>query len=60
VVSIYSKRDGIVQWRASIDERSPNTRNIAIASSHIALGFSGQVIALVVRSVAENIAAVKV
>lgn len=54
VVSIYSRRDGVVQWRASIDERSPNVRNIAIGSSHLALGFSGRVIELTIRSISEN------
>lgn len=55
MASIYSKRDGIVAWQASVDSRSPRIRHIEVESSHLALGFSGQVLAIVIREMAKNI-----
>jgi pimeloyl-ACP methyl ester carboxylesterase len=36
--SIYSRTDGIVSWRASLDEPSRLAENIAVVSSHCGLG----------------------
>ncbi len=40
VTAIYSKLDGVVAWRACIDERSPNVEHVEVTSSHTGLGFS--------------------
>lgn len=40
VTSIYSKLDGIVGWRASIDVYNPQARNIEVYASHLGLGGS--------------------
>ncbi len=36
--SIYTKTDGIVAWRGSIQKPAPNTENIRVPASHIGLG----------------------
>ncbi len=41
--SIYSKTDGIVSWRGSVQDphmENPNTENIEIPASHFGLGFN--------------------
>ena len=43
VTSIYSKFDGIVDWRASIDTYNPQARNIEVYSSHFGIGINGRV-----------------
>jgi pimeloyl-ACP methyl ester carboxylesterase len=40
VTAIFSKSDGVVAWRACIDEHSPNVEHIEINASHIGLGIS--------------------
>jgi pimeloyl-ACP methyl ester carboxylesterase len=36
--SIYSRRDGIVSWRACLDGDSPHAENIEVTASHVGLG----------------------
>lgn len=43
VASIYSKTDGIVGWRASVDVYNPQARNIQVNSSHFGMGINAQV-----------------
>jgi pimeloyl-ACP methyl ester carboxylesterase len=38
--SIFSRSDGVVSWKASVNPRSPLAENIVIPSSHIGLGFN--------------------
>lgn len=38
VTSIYSKSDGIVSWRASVDTFNPQARNIEVGGGHFGLG----------------------
>lgn len=38
VTSIFSKSDGIVGWRASVDRYNPQARNIEVRGSHLGLG----------------------
>ena len=47
VTAIYSKRDGIVAWRACIDRWSPQVRHIEVSETHIGLGFAPRVLGLV-------------
>jgi pimeloyl-ACP methyl ester carboxylesterase len=46
VTSIYSKRDGVVAWQASIDHWSPNVDNIEVDTTHFGFGFSEKVLTL--------------
>jgi pimeloyl-ACP methyl ester carboxylesterase len=47
VTAIFSKRDGIVAWRACIDRWSPNVRHIEVSETHLGLGFAPRVLAIV-------------
>ncbi len=38
--SIWSRSDGIVSWRCSVVEPSPQAENIAVQASHLGLGFN--------------------
>jgi pimeloyl-ACP methyl ester carboxylesterase len=38
--SIYSKSDGIVAWRCSINAEAPHTENIEVHASHIGMGMN--------------------
>ncbi len=38
--SIYSKSDGIVAWRCSINAQAPHTENIEVHASHIGMGMN--------------------
>ncbi len=54
VTSIYSKADGVVSWRASIDTYNPQARNIEVNSSHFGLGANGKVWHLIATLLAET------
>jgi len=47
VTAIYSRRDGIVAWRACIDRWSPQVRHVEVSETHVGLGFAPRVLALV-------------
>jgi pimeloyl-ACP methyl ester carboxylesterase len=47
VTAIYSKRDGVVAWRACIDRWSPDVRHIEVSETHVGLGFAPRVLAIV-------------
>jgi pimeloyl-ACP methyl ester carboxylesterase len=36
--SVYTKLDGIVSWRACLDEEGPLSENVAVIGSHVGLG----------------------
>ena len=55
VTSIYSKNDGIVDWRASVDVYNDHARNIEVNAAHFGLGLSAQVW----REIAKTLAASK-
>ena len=54
VTSIYSKADGVVGWRASIDVYNEQARNLRVNSSHFGLGANGGVWLLVARLLAQH------
>lgn len=43
ITSIVSKADGIVDWRAAIDNVSPNVEHHYVKSQHLGMGFSKEV-----------------
>lgn len=47
VTSIYSRLDGVVGWRASVDTYNEQARNIEVYSSHFGIGANGRVWALI-------------
>jgi esterase/lipase len=54
VTSIYSKTDGVVSWRASVDSYNPQARNIEVNSSHFGLGANGKVWRLIANLLGES------
>ena len=53
VTSIYSKRDGIVGWQASIDKYSPEVDHIEVRATHLGLGISPDVFKILARKLAD-------
>ena len=51
VSAIYSKRDGVVAWRACIDSWSPQVRHIEVSETHVGLGFAPRVLAIVAEEI---------
>lgn len=47
VTAIYSPSDGVVDWRACIDDWSPHVEHIPVKTTHIGLGYSPEVLAIV-------------
>lgn len=37
--AIYTKGDGVVAWRACLEQRTPQTENIAVRTTHLGIGF---------------------
>ena len=54
VTSIYSRGDGIVGWRASVDGYNPQARNIEVSGSHLGLGVNASVWSAVAEALAEH------
>ncbi len=52
VTSIYSKLDGVVGWKASVDVYNEQARNIQVLSSHFGIGVSGRVWRLIADTLA--------
>ncbi len=53
LTSIYSKRDGIVGWQASIDRHSPQVEHIEVYTTHLGLGISPEVFKIIARKLAD-------
>jgi pimeloyl-ACP methyl ester carboxylesterase len=51
VTAIYSRRDGIVAWRACIDEWSPNVHHVEVGETHLGLVLSPRVIDTVAQAI---------
>jgi pimeloyl-ACP methyl ester carboxylesterase len=51
VVAVYSKRDGIVAWRACIDRWSPQVRHVEVDETHVGLVLSPRVLGIVADEV---------
>lgn len=54
ITAIYSKRDGVVAWRACIDERSREVEHVEVQCSHTGLGFHTGVISIVATRLAKK------
>ncbi|MFT4826500.1 MAG: pimeloyl-ACP methyl ester carboxylesterase [Halioglobus sp.] len=50
---IYSKRDGIVGWQASIDRHSPQVEHIEVYTTHLGLGISPDVFKIIAKKLAD-------
>jgi len=52
LTSIYSRSDGVVAWRASIDLYNPQARNVHVPGSHLGLGYNPLVWRVIARTLA--------
>ncbi len=52
VTAVYSRRDGIVDWRACIDRKSLGVEHVEVDATHIGLGFAPDVLRIVANSLA--------
>jgi len=50
ITAIYSKSDGIVDWRATIDKFSPNVNHIEVNASHLGMGFNRTIWKHIIRT----------
>ncbi len=51
--SVYSRADGVVDWRASLNPDAPHTENIEVISAHMGLLFHGHVLTAVLDRLAQ-------
>lgn len=54
VTSIFSKKDGVVSWQASVDHWSPDAENIEVHTTHFGFGFSKEVLSLIAERLARD------
>jgi len=52
VTAVYSKSDGVVDWRACIDRSNPFVEHVRVHSSHVGLGFAPEVLRIVATRLA--------
>ncbi len=54
VTAIHSKRDGVVDWRDSIDEITPGAENLEVSSSHTGMGIDPDVWSILIDRLAAS------
>lgn len=54
ITVMYSRDDGIVDWRSCVDERSPNVTNVEVDSAHLAMNLDPDVWGVVEKALAER------
>jgi hypothetical protein len=52
VTAVYSKTDGVVDWRACIDPWNPTVEHVEVRSSHLGMGHNPAVLEVVARRLA--------
>lgn len=55
VTAIYSKADGVVDWRACIDPYNAHVRHIEVGVPHLALGFDPSVLRIVIDALTHDL-----
>ena len=55
VTALYTKSDGIVDWRACIDRLSPNVEHIEVKASHLGIGINPVALKIVAETLARPI-----
>ncbi|MGH8445274.1 MAG: esterase/lipase family protein [Solimonas sp.] len=50
--AVYTKSDGVVSWRASVEDPAPNVENVEVRGSHMGLPFNPQVVRIIVERLA--------
>jgi pimeloyl-ACP methyl ester carboxylesterase len=54
VTAVYSRRDGVVAWRACIDPHGPQVEHVEVRTTHLGLGFSPEVFQVIAQRLARN------
>ena len=54
VTAIYSRRDGVVAWRACIDRSTPDVEHVEVSAAHLGLGFHPEVYRVVADRLARS------
>lgn len=54
ITSIYSKRDGIVSWQASIDRNSENADQVEVSATHLGMGIAPEVLIILAQKLAQH------
>jgi len=54
VTAIYSRRDGVVAWRACIDRSTPDVEHVEVSAAHLGLGFHPEVYRVVADRLARG------
>ena len=57
VTVLYSRLDGVVQWRACVDEREPLAENVEVRTTHLGFGFSAEVYGIIAERLAAPVRA---
>jgi len=52
--AIYSRTDGFVNWRASIETPAPNTENVEVSASHFGLLYNPEVLRVIAVRLAKR------
>jgi len=54
ITVVYSKSDGVVEWRACIDRKNPNVEHFRVKTTHIGLGIAPEVFSIVAAQLASR------
>lgn len=54
ITSIYSKSDGVVGWRASVDVYNAQAQNIEVKGTHLGLGINASVWEIIINTLAQK------
>lgn len=54
VTAIFSRADGIVDWRACIDHAAANIEHIEVRATHLSMGFDPHVLKIVAEKLADR------
>jgi hypothetical protein len=54
VTSIFSKSDGVVGWKASIDQHNAQVEHLEVRTTHLGLGISPDVFKIIARKLAQQ------
>ena len=55
ITVVYSRRDGIVHWRACLDRVSPHAEHVEVRSTHIGMGVDPDVWAAVAQRLGDDV-----
>lgn len=56
ITALYTKRDGVVDWRACVDRYSPDVTHVEVGSTHLGLGIDPDVWITIARDLASDAA----